>query len=127
LKKWAFQAIFSAMETLIEERVMANNSYLYRIARDGAPRSPSQAVGAALGAIGRAFDQLLLWGERARSRHRLLALDDRMLQDIGIDRSTAEREAAMPFWRLEEGDAAARVGISAPTARPRRLSASCCG
>jgi len=39
------------------------------------------------------------WRRRARSRRELLALDDRMLKDIGITRIDAQREAAKPFWR----------------------------
>jgi uncharacterized protein YjiS (DUF1127 family) len=39
------------------------------------------------------------WRIHARSRRELLALDDRMLKDIGITRIDAQREAAKPFWR----------------------------
>jgi len=38
--------------------------------------------------------------QRAVQRRRLAAMDDRMLQDIGISRVDALREAAKPFWRL---------------------------
>ncbi|MFN0115832.1 MAG: DUF1127 domain-containing protein [Paracoccaceae bacterium] len=34
----------------------------------------------------------------ARQRHRLAALDDHLLRDIGIDRATAAAEAARPVW-----------------------------
>ena len=40
-----------------------------------------------------------VWIERSRQRHALACLDDRMLQDVGINRSDAAREAARPFWR----------------------------
>lgn len=33
-----------------------------------------------------------------RSRARLAALDAHLLADIGIDRATAEQEAARPIW-----------------------------
>lgn len=33
-----------------------------------------------------------------RSRARLAKLDPHMLRDIGIDRGTAEKEAARPIW-----------------------------
>jgi uncharacterized protein YjiS (DUF1127 family) len=46
-----------------------------------------------------ALDRLLGWHELARQRRALLALDDRMLKDIGITRADAEREASRPFWR----------------------------
>lgn len=39
------------------------------------------------------------WIERSRQRRDLTNLDDRSLNDIGITRSEAAREAAIPFWR----------------------------
>ena len=50
-------------------------------------------------ALGAALDRLLSWQDRMRSRRMLRGLDDHMLRDIGIDRSTAEQEGSMPFWR----------------------------
>jgi len=50
-------------------------------------------------ALGAVFDRLLTWQERARSRRMLRGLDDHTLRDIGIDRSLAEHEGSMPFWR----------------------------
>jgi uncharacterized protein YjiS (DUF1127 family) len=47
----------------------------------------------------RLFDALMLWQERTRSRQALQRLDQRMLHDIGIDRSQAEQEGSQPFWR----------------------------
>jgi uncharacterized protein YjiS (DUF1127 family) len=41
---------------------------------------------------------LLRWHELAQQRRRLLALDDRMLKDIGLTRADACREGARPFW-----------------------------
>jgi uncharacterized protein YjiS (DUF1127 family) len=49
-------------------------------------------------ALGVAFDKLLAWQDRARSRSALRGLDDHMLRDIGIDRSIAEQEGSTPFW-----------------------------
>jgi len=45
------------------------------------------------------LDLLLAWQDRAESRSRLGALEDCHLDDLGIDRSAARREAAKPFWR----------------------------
>jgi uncharacterized protein YjiS (DUF1127 family) len=45
----------------------------------------------------------LRWHELARQRRALLALDDRMLKDIGISRAEAEGEACRPFWRVGIG------------------------
>jgi uncharacterized protein YjiS (DUF1127 family) len=50
-------------------------------------------------AFAAAFDRFLVWQDRIRSRRMLRGLDDHMLRDIGIDRSDAEREGSMPFWR----------------------------
>ena len=38
------------------------------------------------------------WFERARSRRILLALDDRLLRDVGLSRADAEREGSRAFW-----------------------------
>ena len=50
-------------------------------------------------AVGRAFETLWLWQTRAEERVHLLALDDHVLQDIGVTRADAEAEARKPFWR----------------------------
>jgi uncharacterized protein YjiS (DUF1127 family) len=47
----------------------------------------------------RFVDMLLQFHERARQRQALMALDDRLLKDIGVSRADAEREANKPFWR----------------------------
>ena len=39
------------------------------------------------------------WQERAQQRHRLRDLDRRLLDDMRIPPSAAEREAKKPFWR----------------------------
>jgi uncharacterized protein YjiS (DUF1127 family) len=51
-------------------------------------------------AIARAALRLVaLWRERARQRHALASLDERLLRDIGITRYDAEHECNKPFWR----------------------------
>ena len=47
---------------------------------------------------GRAIAVLYEWQERASTRHRLMTLDGRMLEDIGLSRADAEREGRKPFW-----------------------------
>lgn len=42
---------------------------------------------------------LALWGCRRRYRRELLALDDRLLDDIGLTRRGAVEEGSKPFWR----------------------------
>ncbi len=39
------------------------------------------------------------WRRRARERHELAGLDDRMLKDIGITRVEAIHLASKPFWK----------------------------
>jgi uncharacterized protein YjiS (DUF1127 family) len=46
----------------------------------------------------RVFDIFCLWRQRARSRAELAALDDRMLDDIGLTRIDVAREVNKPFW-----------------------------
>ena len=47
----------------------------------------------------RGADILSAWHERSRQRRALLALDDRMLKDIGISRAEARQEGRKPFWK----------------------------
>jgi uncharacterized protein YjiS (DUF1127 family) len=53
----------------------------------------------ALAAAG--LGRVLRWHELARERRALLTLNERMLDDIGISRVEAEREASRPFWQDE--------------------------
>ncbi len=45
-------------------------------------------------------DQFRRWHRRADQRKTLLALDDRMLDDIGVEKADALDEGAKPFWRV---------------------------
>lgn len=40
-----------------------------------------------------------VWVTRRRARLTLARLDDHMLRDIGVTRSTATRECEKPFWQ----------------------------
>jgi uncharacterized protein YjiS (DUF1127 family) len=46
-----------------------------------------------------AFEQVLVWLERARQRRQLQQLGDHMLRDIGLSRADVEAEVSKPFWR----------------------------
>ena len=47
----------------------------------------------------KAFDILLLWLERRRDRHKLGALSDYMLKDLGVTRADIDVETRKMFWR----------------------------
>jgi len=61
-------------------------------------RSWQARLGRAVDAVGA---RLALWHERANSRAALLDLNDRSLNDIGLDRASAYRQGSLPFWRGE--------------------------
>jgi uncharacterized protein YjiS (DUF1127 family) len=74
------------------------------VMRGGEPReTESQRRPSWLASVGHAVvavvDRILDWQERTRSRRQLLTLNDRALQDIGLDRARADHEASLPFWR----------------------------
>ena len=46
-----------------------------------------------------AVETVALWHQRARQRRQLVALDDRLYRDIGVNPLDAYREAQKPFWR----------------------------
>ena len=64
------------------------------------------AAKAIIGRLGRGLRGLALkalvrvftWQERARERHDLATLDERMLSDVGLDRGRIWRETQKPFW-----------------------------
>lgn len=39
------------------------------------------------------------WAQRSRTRKALTQLDNHLLDDIGLDRLTADRESARRFWQ----------------------------
>jgi uncharacterized protein YjiS (DUF1127 family) len=79
---------------------MSGHAHIYGRAVPGRRQNGGTSIGRRLETIvTTAFDRLITWQDRAQSRDMLSRLDDRMLQDIGIDRSAAEREAERPFWR----------------------------
>ena len=49
--------------------------------------------------LARLYAAMVAWQQRYELRQHLLAMDDRLLEDIGFSREEARREAAKPFWR----------------------------
>jgi uncharacterized protein YjiS (DUF1127 family) len=43
--------------------------------------------------------KVIEWKRRIEERRELMTLDDRMLHDIGLSRTDAEKEARKPFWK----------------------------
>lgn len=44
------------------------------------------------------IETVLIWQERSRQRRQLMTLDQRMLRDVGLDRSAAEAEYRKAPW-----------------------------
>ena len=67
--------------------------------RNGRHR-PAQSMVFKIGAILRKAQQhSVLWFHRSRQRQRLLSMDDRLLQDVGLSRYDAEQESQKWFWQ----------------------------
>jgi uncharacterized protein YjiS (DUF1127 family) len=47
----------------------------------------------------RYFEVMCAWQRRAEMRSRMARMDDRMLDDIGLNREQVTAEAAKPFWQ----------------------------
>jgi uncharacterized protein YjiS (DUF1127 family) len=45
------------------------------------------------------IDGLVTWQRRHKDRLHLMALDDRLLHDIGISAADVEHEVSKPFWK----------------------------
>ena len=55
-----------------------------------------QVLDAGAGAF---IDGLVTWQRRHKDRMHLMALDDRLLHDIGISAADVEHEVSKPFWK----------------------------
>jgi uncharacterized protein YjiS (DUF1127 family) len=49
--------------------------------------------------VKRLFTAMVIWQQRYALRQHLLEMDARLLEDIGLSRAEARREAAKPFWK----------------------------
>ena len=45
------------------------------------------------------IDHFVTWQRRHKDRMHLMALDDRLLHDIGISAADVEHEVSKPFWK----------------------------
>ncbi|MEB8432503.1 DUF1127 domain-containing protein [Cocleimonas sp. KMM 6892] len=45
------------------------------------------------------FKTLTIWNQRIQQRKHLAKLDDRMLEDIGLNRADVDCEINKPFWK----------------------------
>lgn len=45
------------------------------------------------------IETIAVWSVRRRQRHALAELDEHLLNDVGLSREQARREAAKPFWK----------------------------
>ena len=49
--------------------------------------------------LGKIWQTLMVWQQRASERVALRSMDDRELKDIGITRADVWRECRKPFWQ----------------------------
>jgi uncharacterized protein YjiS (DUF1127 family) len=78
---------------------MSSLSSVREIARTEAPSfSFGRAVALLAGAVVVGVEALMTRAELRKSRLQLSELDDRLLRDIGIDRSRARFEADKGYW-----------------------------
>ncbi len=78
---------------------MSSLSSVREIARTEAPSfSFGRAVALLAGSVVVGVEALMTRAELRKSRQQLAELDDRLLRDIGIDRSRARFEADKGFW-----------------------------
>ena len=78
---------------------MTSLSSVREIARTEAPSfSFGRAVALLAGSVVVGMEALMTRAELRKSRHQLAELDDRLLRDIGIDRSRARFEADRSYW-----------------------------
>ena len=59
----------------------------------------NRLFGRGLASLSRWVDTIFLWHDRVKTRHSLMKLSERGLQDLGIDRGQAWSEYDKPFWR----------------------------
>lgn len=72
-------------------------SYDRSLAGEFKPNRPFLLRFLALGVV--ALCHGAMWVARHKQRHTLLALEDHQLEDIGVTREQATKEARKPFWR----------------------------
>lgn len=61
--------------------------------------APRASLGATVGRLGAALEEIARWRDRARGRRQLAGIDDRGLADIGITRADVFQETRKWFWQ----------------------------
>ncbi|MBL4690077.1 MAG: DUF1127 domain-containing protein [Rhodospirillales bacterium] len=65
-----------------------------------APKTAGQSLRRMIARLtARGWRAILFWHARAHQRRALSELDDRLLDDIGVDRRSARRETVKRFWQ----------------------------
>ena len=83
--------------TNIMNQVYSTQAFPRRaVTAKAAGRAAGRAV---VGALRMVLDRLADWRELSAQRHRLMQLDDRALDDIGLSRADVMAEVAKPLWR----------------------------
>ena len=77
-------------------RVYANGTSSHHV---GLQSSWSRFVRAVDTGFETVIDRLVTWQRRHKDRLHLMALDDRLLHDIGISSADVEHEVSKPFWK----------------------------
>ena len=76
-----------------------NSTYVSTIPTTAPALAPSAWLRTAVTLAQRALDTVLTWQEREMQRRQLMALDARLLTDMGVSRADAAAEYNKPFWR----------------------------
>ncbi|MCP1168322.1 DUF1127 domain-containing protein [Limimaricola litoreus] len=69
------------------------------LARTATPFEAALDQGASSALLAGLARRVAVWKRRARTRRALSHLEPHMLRDLGLDPVSAEREAALPFWK----------------------------
>ena len=75
-----------------------------------AAEEPAQRLRLPPGRLARWAEHLIAWYQGFADRRLLASLDDRLLRDLGIDRSAVGGDSTASYWRLRERRVRGRGG-----------------